>query len=124
MRILFLPFIWLGRALHWLRIGVLNLLTLSILLFFIAFLAYKLFYHVAVPDDAALLIAPQGSLFYSQSESWQSRALNHLEGRKPAGVSIRQMVQAIDRASTDARVHLLELNLSDFRAVRKTSHFQ
>ena len=114
MRILLLPFIWLGRALHWLRIGILNLLTLAMLLFLIAFLAYKLFYHVAVPDDAALLVAPQGSLFYSRNESWQTRALDHLDGRKPAGVSIRQMVQAIDRASTDARIHLLELNLSDF----------
>lgn len=114
MRILLLPFIWLGRALHWLRIGILNLLTLAILLFLIAFLAYKLFYQVAVPDDAALLVAPQGSLFYSRNESWQTRALDHLDGRKPAGVSIRQMVQAIDRASTDARIHLLELNLSDF----------
>ncbi|MFA5730886.1 signal peptide peptidase SppA [Acidithiobacillus sp.] len=114
MRLLLLPFIWLGRALHWLRMGILNLLTLAILLFIIIFLAYKLLYHVTVPDDATLLIAPHGALFYSRSESWQSRVLNHLDGQKPAGVSVRQMVQAIDRASTDARIHLLELNLSDF----------
>jgi len=114
MRILLLPFIWLGRAMHWMRMGILNLLTLAILLFLVVFIAYKLLYHVVVPDGAALLIAPHGALFYSQSESWQSRVLNHLAGQKSADVSIRQMVQGIDRASTDPRIHLLELNLSDF----------
>lgn len=114
MRILLLPFIWLGRAMHWLRIGVLNLLTLVILLFLVVFIAYKLFYHPVVPNGAALLIAPRGALFYSQSESWQSRVLDHLAGQKAADASVRQMVHGIDRASTDPRIHLLELNLSDF----------
>ncbi len=114
MRVLLLPFIWLGRALHWLRMGILNLLTLAILLFLVVFIAYKLLYHVVVPDGAALLIAPHGALFYSQSESWQSRVLNHFAGQKSADISVRQMVQGIDRASTDPRIHLLELNLSDF----------
>ncbi|APZ42009.1 signal peptide peptidase SppA [Acidihalobacter ferrooxydans] len=114
MRILLLPFIWLGRVLHWLRVGVLNLLTLAVLAFIAIGLIAKSPHHVAVPSKAALVLAPNGPLLYVRSQSWEQRLFDDLNQRKPSGVLVRHMVEAIDRAATDPRIHLLELNLSDF----------
>ncbi len=113
MNIFLALFTWLGQLLHWLRVGVLNLLTLLVLAVIGAAL-FQATRHPAVPDDAALIAAPSGSLVYSSSiMPWQS-VVDELSGRGRQEVLLRHLVAAIDRSAADPRIRLLALNLGRF----------
>ncbi len=115
MRWLLAPFIWLGRILHWLRVALLNLITLAVL----AAIALALFVRHApmpsIPEKAALAIMPQGHLVYTRSQSWELKLMDELIGASRPNVLVRHLVTAIDRAAADPRIRLLALNLTDFR---------
>ncbi len=115
MRHIFLPFLWLGRALHWLRLGVLNLLTLAVLAaIVIALVALFSQIKVQVPERAVLWLQPQGSLVYSRSNSWQRHLLAQLDPVREQHILVRHLVQVIDHAAHDPHIHVLALDLQDF----------
>lgn len=107
------PFRWLGRLLRWIRIGTLNLLTLLIIAAIIgAFVAHTR--RPGVPANAVLVLDPHGPLVYHSDQSRLQKLADELGGHAPPGVQVRYMVEAIDRAAGDPRIHLLALNLSSF----------
>lgn len=108
------PLRWLDRVLHGLRRITLNLITLGILVV-IALALFKATQHSTVPDQAVLVVAPQGHLVYSYSEGKWQRAAGALLDRPPNEVLIRQLTAAIDRAATDPRIKLMTLNLRQFQ---------
>ena len=113
MNIFLALFAWLGQLLHWLRVGMLNLFTLLVLAVIGAAL-FQATRHPAVPDDAALIATPSGSLVYSSSTMpWQS-VVDKLSGQGRQEVLLRRLVAAIDRSATDPRIRLLALNLGRF----------
>ena len=114
MRRLLMPFLWLGKVLHWLRVSVLNLLTLAILVIIIVgLIAHFSPRHVAVPKGAVLWVEPQGSLVYSQSKSWESQLLQKIQPSQEH-ILLRHLVASIDHAATDPRIHVMALDLRGF----------
>ncbi|MEY2343139.1 signal peptide peptidase SppA [Acidithiobacillus sp. IBUN Pt1247-S3] len=114
MRRLLLPFIWLGKVLHWLRLTVLNLLTLAILVFVIAALVAHLSQHkIQVHNNTVLWVEPQGSLVYSESNSWENRVLAQIHPTQEH-ILLRHLIASIDHAAKDPNIRVIALNLSQF----------
>lgn len=112
---LFKPFLWLGHFLRGLRLLVLNLITLAVLVLLIATIVIATKPAPAVPVNAVLRLDLQGSLRNVRSKpSFTARILNDLTGPAKDGIVVRRLVTAIDRAAADPRIHLLDLNLSNF----------
>ncbi|MBN2679118.1 signal peptide peptidase SppA [Acidithiobacillus montserratensis] len=114
MRFLFLPFIWLGRLLHWIRLGVLNLLTLLVLAaIIIGLIGYFTQKTISVPDKAVLWLEPQGSLVYSRSNTWENHLLQKIHPSQNT-ILLRHLVESIDHAAKDPHIRVLALDLSKF----------
>lgn len=113
MKYLWLPFLWLGRVLHWVRLGILNALTLFILIL-IGFFFFHLKHQPVASEASVLLLHPQGRLVYAESEVGLQKTVDKVLGRSSNTVLLRQMVQAIEDAAKDPRIHVLALDLSSF----------
>ncbi|MEL5848221.1 MAG: signal peptide peptidase SppA [Candidatus Igneacidithiobacillus chanchocoensis] len=114
MQRLLLPFVWIGKVLHWLRVGVLNLLTLGVLALLVAALvAHFSSSSKPAPNSSVLWVQPEGSLVYSRSNSWQSEVLQRIHPTQ-RDVLLRHLVGSIDHAAHDPHIRVLALDLSDF----------
>ncbi|MDD3759531.1 MAG: signal peptide peptidase SppA [Acidithiobacillus sp.] len=114
MRRLLLPFLWLGKVLHWLRLTVLNLLTLAILILIIAAIVQHFSRpQIHVAKNSVLWVEPQGSLVYSESNSWQDRLLQKIHPTQEH-VLLRHLVASIDHAAKDPNIRVLALDLREF----------
>ncbi|MEJ2688082.1 MAG: signal peptide peptidase SppA, partial [Gammaproteobacteria bacterium] len=107
-------FSWFGRLLHWVRRALLNLLTLAVLAA-IGFGVFQAVHRPGVPSNAVLVVAPQGHLVYSLSESPWQRSVDELFGQPAREVLIRHLTTAIDRAADDPRIKVMALDLQDFQ---------
>ncbi|MBU2755593.1 signal peptide peptidase SppA [Acidithiobacillus sp. CV18-2] len=115
MRRLLLPFLWLGKVLHWLRLTVLNLLTLVILiLIIVAIVQHFSRPQIHVAKNSVLWVEPQGSLVYSESDSWQDRLLQKIHPTQEH-VLLRHLIASIDHAAKDPKIRVLALDLREFR---------
>lgn len=113
MRAVMKPFVWLGSLLHWLRRMVLNLVTLAILVGF-GFAIFNAIRPPVVLPNSILVVAPKGHLVYSFSQNRWQRYLDVAFERPINETRIRTLTRAIDRASNDPRIRILELDLRAF----------
>jgi protease IV len=103
------------RLLHWIWVGldglrkVLHLLLLLLIFGVIGALFSRPI--PLVPDRAALVIAPQGPLVEQFSGDPFERALTEILRQGPTETRLRDVVDAIDAASDDARISSLYLDL-------------
>ena len=112
---LFKPFLWLGHVLRGLRLLVLNLITLAVLVLLIATMVIATKPAPAVPANAVLRLDLRGGLRNVRSKpSFTARILSDLTEPAKDGIVTRRLVTAIHRAAVDSRIHLLDLNLSNF----------
>jgi protease-4 len=98
----------IGRVLGVARSFITNLLFVLFLVFVLA----SLFGGGAprVPDRAALVIAPTGSLV---DQTTQAAPLNQLLGDQVSETRLRDVVEALERAATDERIPVVVLNLGN-----------
>ncbi len=112
---MFRPFLWLGRFLHWVRLTVLNLLTLVVLIAIMVALAAHFFRSIRpIPEHAVLWLQPQGSLVYSKSNSWQDKVLEQIQPGASRHILLRHLVEVINHAASDPHIQILALDLQDF----------
>ena len=107
------PFLWIGRFLHWVRLTLLNLLTLFILVIAAVVVVKQLQPVAPLPKDGILTIAPHGTLRYAEASPWAD-SFPGLGQNQAQDVVVHRLVRAIDAAAKDPHIRLLELNLSDF----------
>jgi protease IV len=88
---------------------VLHLIVLLLLVGVILVAASPQIPHV--PNMAALVIAPQGAIVEQASGGPLDRAIAEASGQQEFEVQLRDVVEAIRRAQTDARIKLIVLNL-------------
>jgi protease-4 len=100
-------FIW--RGIDFLR-KVMHLIVL--LVFFITFFALVKPNIPFVPQQAALVLAPQGTLVEQLSGDPLGRAIAEAYGRGRAETLLRDLIDSIEAAKTDDRIKVLVLDLS------------
>ncbi|AOV15903.1 signal peptide peptidase SppA [Acidihalobacter aeolianus] len=104
---------WIDRVLHGIRRGLLNLITLFVLLV-IAFALFHAAKSPRVQHESVLVVAPEGHLVYSYTDSDWQRAINVMLDQPRDEVLIRSLTDAIDHAASDPRIKVMELNLNRF----------
>ena len=103
-------FAGVSRAFAFMRVALANLLVGLLLLALVAALVGG-GRGIEVPDGGALVVAPQGAIVEQTSPLDPLSAL--LAGDTGGQVAAADILQAIERATTDDRVALLALDLSD-----------
>ena len=106
----FLSGIW--RGLDGLRRFVHLLLMLLILVIILAGLATE---TIQVPERAALVISPSGTLVEQLSGSPLDRALSEIDGQIAEETLVRDVVEALDEAADDERIDLVVLALGELQ---------
>lgn len=92
--------------------GLRKVLHLLVLLLLFGLLAFAMTPKIPlVPAAAALLIEPQGALVEQDSGGPLDRAVAEATGEREFEVRLRDVVEAIHRASNDARIKLIVLDL-------------
>ncbi len=113
-------FAGVSRAFAFMRVALANLLVGLLLLALVAVVVGG-GQGVDVPDGGALVVAPQGAIVEQTSPMGPLPAL--LGANTGAQVAAADILQAIERATTDDRVALLALDLSDL-AYASTAHME
>jgi protease IV len=103
----FFHFAW--RALDATR----KVLHLTLLLLIFLLIVAALSPHIPpIPQKAALIIAPQGALVEQLAGDPFERAIAEATGQERPETLVRDIVEAIDEAKSDQRIHVLVLDLS------------
>lgn len=113
-------FAGVSRAFAFMRVALANLLVGLLLLALVAAVVVG-GQGIDVPDGGALVVAPQGAIVEQTSPMGPLPAL--LGANTGAQVAAADILQAIERATTDDRVALLALDLSDL-AYASTAHME
>ena len=107
--ILFLPFVWAWKILSSGLSVLVNLLFLASLVAVLSLLLYQP--PVTVPDGAALVVAPEGSIVEKRSPiDPVTRVVNRLAGGPlQEETPLQDLIDTVDRAAGDGRIKLLVL---------------
>ena len=108
-QILTLPFVWGWKILSSGLSVLVNLLFLASLVAVLSLLLYQP--PVTVPDGAALVLAPEGSIVEKRSPiDPLTRVINRLAGGPLSeDVALQDLLDTIDHAADDSRIKLLLL---------------
>ena len=105
-----------GRGINMVRLVILNLVFFAFfglfLLFLLAFWAGS-HMELGIQNDTVLVLKPQGELVEQFSIEPLERAVQSLSGNAPKQVQVRDLVGAIDAATTDNRISRILLEPQD-----------
>ena len=101
---------WIWRGLDGLRKFLSLLLLLALCGFLIGVLHQSL---PAVPERAALVVAPEGQIVEQLSGNALERAIENARGEGPQQTLLWSLTAAIRAAATDSRIRVLLLDLDD-----------
>jgi protease-4 len=118
-----------GRGINVVRLVIINLIFFVFLGFFLLLmLGFWAGSHGerGVQNDSVLVLKPQGELVEQFSIEPLERALQGLSGNAPKQVQVRDLVAAIDAASSDSRITRIllqpqELHAGGFAALREVA---
>ena len=105
-----------GRGINMVRLVILNLVFFAFFgLFLLLLLAFWAGSHMelGIQNDTVLVLKPQGELVEQFSIEPLERAVQSLSGNAPKQVQVRDLVGAIDAATTDNRISRILLEPQD-----------